>query len=527
MGAKVSQLLRRLRHELVTYARLYSLSALSGGLYAAGFCGFDQHYLAWICLVPQLWVLQRADLTPRRAFYTSWVTGMVAHLGCYTWIVYMLRHFAYLPWPLALLGYALLCLAQSLLLAVWGLLAWLCCQRGRVSLLWTAPVSMVVAEWLFPALFPSYLANSQYRQPLVLQSLEVWGALGLTFVLVLSCALVQQLGSLIHRRRLPGLAQGASLALATAVCVGNAAYGHFRLDAVTAQLSQATRKVRVGMVQTNMGIYEKTDNPEEGLRRHQEQSLQLQARGVDLIIWPESGYYYGIYDGTQNVAQAVLGPVRTPLLFGGLRIAGGPGHRRLYNTAFLTDAAGTLLSSYDKTFLLAFGEYMPLGELWPSLYKLLPQTPHTSRGSHLRPLTLAGIRYGMLICYEDILPSFARQVAKQDPDVLVNLTNDAWFGPGHEPSIHLALGLFRAVEHRRYLLRATNTGISSIIEPTGRVQTESAVFERASVEGTFSPQRKTTFYGRFGDWLGYLCVGLLAVWLGRSKLTLRRSGPSF
>ncbi len=508
---------QRCRRELRQERRAYGLAALSGGLYALGFCGFDQWYLAWVCMVPVLWALDRPGLPLGLALRLGWVSGMGAHLGCYTWIIYMLRHFAYLPLPLALVGYSLLCLAQSSLFAAWAWATAALRQRCGVALLWAAPVSMVVAEWLYPAIFPSYIANSQYRHPIVLQGVELWGTLGLSFLLLLCSSMLQTVLAALLRRQPLSWRQALGVGLACLACGGNLVYGRVRLHQLDAQLQAAPQRIKVGLVQTNMGIYEKTDNPAEGLRRHRDQSLELEAQGAELIIWPESGYYYGIAEGTREVQREVLGPLRTPLLFGGLRLAQRGPERRLYNTAFLTDQQGSILGSYDKTFLLAFGEYLPLGGVLPFLYQLSPQTSHFSRGEHLQPLQLHDVRYGLLICYEDILPQFVRKVAQQKPDVLVNLTNDAWFGDSYEPRIHLALGLFRAVEHRRYLLRATNTGISSIIAPTGRIVAHSAVFSRANILGDFVPLREDTPYGICGDLIGYGSAALMLVWSLRQR----------
>lgn len=489
-----------------------ALAACSGVLYCIGFCGFDQASFAWVCLVPVLWALDDERLTRTQAAGLAWAAGCVAHLGCYTWIIYMLRTFAFLPWPLALLGYALLCVAQSSLFAAWGLgFHWLVHRRG-VPGVWAAPIAMVLAEWVWPAIFPSYLADSQYQQIWAIQSLDVWGPLGLTFLLTMASAVIYHvIARLLGRRqKLNGWAVAAFLILFAA----NLLYGYGRIADLDDTIAHADKRVTVGLVQANVGIYEKGDNPQEGLRRHREQSLEVEAQGAQLVVWPESGYYYALYDETTNVKSEVLGKLRTPLLFGGLRVSRHEGSRQIYNTAFMADRDGKLLGSYDKTFLLMFGEYLPLGEWLPWIYRLSPQTSHFTRGTHTRPLALDGVNYGALICYEDILPGFVRQVMTAQPDVLVNITNDAWFGRSHEPRIHLALATLRAVEQRRYLVRTTNTGISAIIDPLGRVVAETKIFTRANLVGDVVPMKGVTFYQRYGDWMGIVCavVALIFSW---------------
>ena len=215
----------------------------------------------------------------------------------------------------------------------------------------------------------------------------------------------------------------------------------------------------------------------------------------------------------------MLGPIQTPLLFGGLRIdfetansgddnddGSSDQARRMYNTAFLTDGEGRVLGTYDKIYLLAFGEYIPLGDIFPWIYKLSPNTSHFDRGQHTNSLVLDGTSYGVLICYEDIIPEFVRKVIRPTPQILVNITNDAWFGDSREPLIHLALSAFRAVENRRFLVRATNTGISAFVGPTGEVLSQTGVFTRENLVGQAIPLSGLTPYARFGNWLGGVCL---------------------
>ncbi|MBI3178640.1 MAG: apolipoprotein N-acyltransferase [Deltaproteobacteria bacterium] len=496
-----------------------SLAGMSGVLYFVGFCGFDQYYLAWFCLVPVLWALDDATLSGREALLVAWTFGLVTHLGGYTWIIGMLRDFGYLPWPLALLGYFVLCLGQSTLLAAWGWGVHRLVHRHGAPLWLAAPVVMVLAEWLWPALFPSYLSSSQYEQILFIQTLDLWGPLGLSFIVTLaSSTLYATLAWRWHAHAMPRLAWPVLVLL----IAGDLTYGWARRTDVLDTAAHADRFIRVGVVQTNMGIYEKSENPREGLERHRDQSLEVERQGAQLIVWPESGYYYGIPDGTSNVAREVLGAITTPLIFGGLRVRRTAADREIYNTAFLADAEGNLLGTYDKTYLLAFGEYLPLGEWLPWLYDLSPHSSRFSRGTHTRPLVLDGVRYGMLICYEDVLPGFTREVMEHQPHVLVNITNDAWFGKTREPRIHLALSTFRAVEHRRFLVRATNTGISAFVDPTGSIVAETPVFARANLVHDVAALEGATLYAQAGDLVPVLpCLAGVISWL---RQPLRKLG---
>jgi apolipoprotein N-acyltransferase len=164
---------------------------------------------------------------------------------------------------------------------------------------------------------------------------------------------------------------------------------------------------------------------------------------------------------------------------------------------------------YDKEFLLAFGEYLPLGDTFPILYKWSPNSGKFSSGDKLDPLLLqtAGGTHKItaLICYEDILPSFTnRAVNHADPELLVNITNDAWFGDTAEPWEHLALAQFRSIEHRRYMVRSTNSGVSAFIDPVGRVMSHTGTFRVETLQETVHFMRSTTVYELLGDVPHYL-----------------------
>ncbi len=485
----------------------------SGALHFLGFAGFGLWPLSFVALVPLFVVLERetaAGASARRVFLLGGLHGFVAYAGGYYWLETMLETFS---------GYG--ALASGLFASVFwvyqgGQIALLALayralrRRGAPALAATLP-PFVLLEWAYPQLFPSYMANSLHALPLFLQVVDLGGPLLLSAVIGLVNA---ALFELVRARRAEGRWALRPLALAGAAVLATLGYGAFRIHQVDEAVAAAP-KLDVGIVQVDMGIFDKRGDPEEGLRRHIEQSLRLEASTrPDLLIWPESAYTFFLPEGVRNVQRFVLGPLRTPVLFGGLSLRSVGGERRHYNTAFLADAEGDILGTYDKTYLLAFGEYLPFGELFPAIYDLSPNTGHFTPGNHVRPLDFGVHRIGTLICYEDVLPEFTRRMVREgDPDLLVNITNDAWFGDTHEPWIHLALAKFRAVEHHRFLVRATNSGVSAVVDPVGRVVTHSGVFERASLSSEVAMLEGQSLYARLGPWPGYLALlacGLLA-----------------
>jgi apolipoprotein N-acyltransferase len=269
------------------------------------------------------------------------------------------------------------------------------------------------------------------------------------------------------------------------------------------------------MVQTNMGIFDKRQDPMEGVRRHISMSLELEDEvDPDLLVWPESAYSFFDPEELGNVKRHVTGALSTPLIFGGLARRKVDGDERHYNTAYLVDSDGEILGSYDKTYLLAFGEYLPFGDVFPILYDWSPNSGRFTKGSHVRPLEWGDYRISALICYEDIVPRFVRSaVSEGDPHLLVNVTNDAWFGDTSEPWQHLALAKMRAVEHHRYLVRSTNSGVSAVIDPLGRTVVQSGVMTRESLHATVHMMTGTSVYQMLGDWPGWLAF-LGVIWAG-------------
>jgi len=186
----------------------------------------------------------------------------------------------------------------------------------------------------------------------------------------------------------------------------------------------------------------------------------------------------------------------------------------LFNSALLTDKRGTVVGRFDKQYLLAFGEYLPFGETFPKLYEWSPHTGHFQAGTSFKPLSLGDRQIAVVICYEDVLPGFVnREMREGDPELIANLTNDAWFGDSTEPWIHLALAKLRAVEQRKFFVRSTNSGVSAFVDPVGRIISHTKTFEQVSQRATLRWLKGKTPYTLWGDapwWLVSLASFVLA-----------------
>ncbi|HJV65009.1 MAG TPA: apolipoprotein N-acyltransferase [Geomonas sp.] len=501
----------------------WAAAVLGGCLLFLGYVGFDQFYLEWLFLVPVLWAIR--DQRPGRAFLIGWLAGIVGHTGGFYWIVEMFRQFAGAPWPIGVLALLLLAAANGVIFAVWAWGTRLVVAETGWSVVWVAPVLWTALEKLWPELFPNYLGASQYKLPLLTQVADLTGVLGVSFLVVyLNATIYASAASWLTARRLPW----RTIAVFVLAMAAVLAYGGVRIRAVEREVA-AAGKMTVGLIQTNRGAADNYLDPEAKLREYQEMSRTVAAkRSPDLIVWPEGVCLLGITSREGRLPQALTGEIGTPMLMGACLQQSSPQGSTLSNSALLTDASGRILGSYDKSVLVPFGEYIPFGDLFPILYSWSPYTSRFRPGASVEPLTLGSHPLSVSICYEDIFPAQIRKLMKGGgdrhiPEAMFNLTNDSWYGNSTEPMEHLALATFRCIEHRRTLVRVTNTGISAFVDPVGRITSRTGVWTREVLVGEVPLLKGKTVYRMLGDWLGWLCAavsvaGLIKAWrLARSR----------
>ncbi|MBT9554388.1 MAG: apolipoprotein N-acyltransferase [Myxococcales bacterium] len=204
----------------------------------------------------------------------------------------------------------------------------------------------------------------------------------------------------------------------------------------------------------------------------------------------------------------------------------GPEARQTYNSAMLMDGRGRVLGRYDKNYLLVFGEYIPFGDKFPQFYEWLPEASHFYPGETVETFPFKGHSLGVLICYEDIIPRFTRRVAAKDPNVLVNVTNDAWFGHTPEPYLHLALATFRSIENRLWMVRSTNTGVSAFVDAVGRIVSETTLTDPEVLVADVPMLTTWTPYRAFGDVFAWSILALFGWSMVRATLARRATRVS-
>ncbi len=485
----------------------YALAAITGLLYFLAFPGLDLWPFSFVALAP-LFVALRGQ-SPKRAAGLGWLAGFVMTMTGFYWLLEMLQVFSGFPLPLCLLFMVILCGYQGGRIALAGYLHGRAEARG-----WPAPLvftlAFVASELLYPLLFPWYYAATLHNVPMLLQLADIGGPYLVAAVLCLINIAVAELVLSRTKRQSPDrkvLLAGGAAALLGLV------YGLIRVPMVDAKAAES-QPLRVGIVQANMPLLGR----QQSIPVNKALSAEAKEKGAQLLVWGEAAISQSFDEATyeRDVRRVVSKDLGVPAVLGGILRRSGEkdSHGRrtwtYFNTAMFADETGNITGRYDKQFLLAFGEYIPFGDTFPVLYEWSPNSGKFTPGSTIEPFVWGDTRISALICYEDIVPSFVRNVVSHaEPDIIVNLTNDAWFGDTTEPWIHFALAKLRAVEHHRYLVRATNSGLSGIIDPVGRTVVHGSTFRAETVLGDTHLMRTTTVYEVIGDipaWLAAAAV---------------------
>ena len=472
-----------------------------------GFIGFGLWPLLLVSL--PIAIIAARPLRGRALGVGALFFGAVALSGGFHWAIHLLVTFAYLPWPLAVLGFLLLIGYEGLVLA--SVLGGVVVAERRLGVqpIWSAMVLWPCMEHVFPHLFPHYAGAALWRLSPIMQVVEISGPLGLTaLVAAVSGGLVSLWDAAQARRVAVAL---APVTVALVLVIGAWTYGAARIPAIDYDVSSAPT-LKVGLIQSNIGARELRGRRVPLVRRHQRMTADLvkAVPDLDLVVWPESSYNRLLSRRLDNVKARVLPDVDVPLLFNATTYEASQDHRSVkrFNSAILADADGAVLGRYDKVELLMFGETVPFAEVFPRLKKLSPNI--LTAGRDYVSLSLGETTLLPMVCYEDVLVGFVRRIWQRagPADVLVNLTNDSWYDQQHEPLIHLVLASLRAIETRRALIRSTNTGISAIVDPVGRIvdRTETGVEATLVYDVPLITDGRSTFYMRWGPLLGWLAL---------------------
>ncbi len=478
-----------------------ALTLLSAVLYSWSFPPVAAYPLAWVALVPFLVAVSR--VTPRRAAGLGVLWCLAAGYGVGNFVPAMVADFFDVP---RIFGWAVL-LAILVLPGIFyaGFGAWISWLSGRraVNPLIVA-AGWGVCEFLrtnAPLPNPwTLIGYSQISFAQVVQLADLGGPYAVGMVVVAVNAAIAGLASSNLGAKRP-LAAAAVVAVALAAVL---AYGQWRLS----QTFGEERSVRVAVIQGAVERKYRFDPSQRdaNLGRYLDLTWEAAHRDPQLIFWPEFAIDFYLREESEH-RDLVLDAAWAS---GADLLLGGPHYRledsklRHHNSIFLI-RDGRFAGRYDKVRLLPFGEDEGFG--WLSLREK-PFSP----GRELRPLHSAAAEVGVLVCSEAMAPDLARRLAARGADVLANPANDYWFGTPAGARHQLQIAAFRAIENRRYLVRATPTGYSAIIDPHGRTQAVSGFGREEILEGTIRPSSTQTPYQRAGDTASWLALVLVLAW---------------
>lgn len=503
------------------------MAILAGTLLILPFRVQSLYIVTWFALVPLLIALRGQK--PRTAIGLGWLAGTTAHIIGVYWLVGTMVRFGgiYLPASVALflvIAAALGTIYIPFVLACRLVPGRLLDNTLRGALFIAA--AFTACEFIFPSAFPWRIGYTQMRIPALVQIADITGVYGITFITAFAGAVLYQL--IISIRTRSGnypWAAGTLLIILVAAYVG---YGLKRLETVRTLMAAADH-IRVALLQPNVPFDEKF-NPDLAAAHNKElfdMSVKAAARKATLIVWPETGYRSPILGSAKRIDMPVKLPAGTYLYVGANvfdRIAGG---YAAHNSTLAVAPDGTIVDRYDKHHLFPFGEYLPLSDDFPFLKKYAGPISDFKPGTGPPIKTLPnGITIGPLICYEDIFPELSRRAVKRGARLLVNQTNDAWFGNTAEPHQHLQLARFRSIENRITMVRATNSGITAIVSPTGAVVRRLKLFTKGSIVADVPEAVMTTFYTRYGNVFAYLCLFAVLATLAWRVRGRYRTGPA-
>ena len=521
----------------------YGIAIVAGLFLALSFPKPGVAGLAW--LAPGLMLFAALGRRGRECFRIGYIAGLTHYLVTLYWLLFI-------PFPAgAVVGWLALSAYLALYPAAWVWLCWrlfpgkkfvveqswwasakeLFAANGWQRAWWTVLCAalwvaseMVVARFLSG--FPwSLLGVSQYSIVLLIQIASVTGVYGVSFLVVWSS--VSLAVALLRIVRQPGLRWGwlLELRLTLIALMGVMIFGIHRLR----QRAEADRELNVALVQPSIPqllIWDHTQDADRFKRIVELSRLALAAK-PDLLIWPESSMPNFTEENFRAITNLIAAH-KVWMIFGADDVqrrasATDPGDLDYFNAAFLFDPDGRLIATYRKQHLVVFGEYLPLARALPFLRRIIPVPGDFTPGDKAVSFELSEprARLAPLICFEDVIPGLTRQSARDDTDLLLNLTNDGWFGQSAAQWQQAANAVFRAVENGLPLVRCTNNGLTCWIDSLGRLrqllQSESGDVYAAGFLIAKIPllpvgqKREPTFYHRHGDWFGWSCVGLSLV----------------
>lgn len=497
---------------LVHYLILYGPAVISGIILILCFPKSNLFLMAWVALVPFL--LSLYNKSPRQAFKAGFLFGIPYFFGTLYWIYHSINHYGGISFLGSIAIVILLCLFLSLYPGIFAFLFSLTIRKTQLPALLIAPVFWVVLEFLRAYIFTGFpwssIGYSQYQFLTIIQMADITGIYGVSFLVVAVNGALSDLFLLKQRTKEMPLFPSSYTIVGFVILVmligTTVLYGQIRL-----RDQREGRNIRAAVIQGNIEQDRKWDPDYQDavMATYKELSLRAAETSPSFIVWPETAVpFFFIADKTysQDLIE-FQSRLNSYLVFGSILVKGKKGSTyTLTNSAVVLDETGKTVYTYDKIHLVPFGEYVPLQKILFFINKLVVGIGDYAQGkSHLRAETTSGA-FAPLICYEIIFPGLVRKFFSNGGDFMVNITNDAWFGKTSGPYQHFSMAVFRAVENRKPVIRAANTGISGFIDSSGRIISQTGLFQKTVLTEDLKTDSTVSFYAKYGDLFSYICI---------------------
>ena len=487
------------------------IAAISSGLllsYASA--PYSWRWATFLSLVPL--VASCCRQRPWRAFFLGWVAGSIFQGVAFSWSLQTIARFEESSTAYAFPFFLLFIIYHGIQFAIFASSVAASSRSGVVGVLSIAGV-WTLLEWAFPRVFPWYLADGFTHLPSLRQFASIGGTFGLSYVAAITNVAV---GVAVGSRSEKLLKRLTPIVLAVVILLSLDVFGRRYLENV----EEPSQPIQLTLIQGGLesGRSDLEAANEEAWQIHRDLSIASRNPDSDLIVWPETTlrvHFRGDLIYRRRVSE-FLREIDTPLFFGSLDLA-DDGIREI-NSAFLMSKSSSSrrikTQLYHKTRLLPFGEYVPLADT----FTLLQRWQTTGRfiaGRGRAPLTLSvdgnDHAFAPSICFEAIWAGAFNDAVRQGATFLLNITDDGWFGKSREPYQHLNGTIMRAIETRRWLVRASNSGVSAVIDPSGEVVASMPLGAVAALHTRIGSEEELSPYLLLGDWPLILATLFLAL----------------
>lgn len=508
----------------------YLLAGLSGLALSLAFPRVNLWPLVFVGLIPLLYAARGQE--PKTAFTLGLLAGWVFSAISLYWLVRVLTFYGGLPLILAYPAFLLLTGYAALYTALFML--GLSLAEKHLKLEQGTPAWILIGAALYTGLeygkgifltgFPwEPLAAALLPCLTMIQFLDVLGTGGLTFAIVLINLSLFTLVIRIHARGATACLGPAFLIMLTLSVLWG--YGLYRMTEVRgAVLSAPVRKMAIAQGNIDQSLKWDRAHRVKILITYQQLTLEAAKQKPWMIVWPETAipFYFQREIPETDWLESLTRQAESALLFGSPAVEFLQEGDAYYNRVYLLDRSSRALGYYDKAHLVPYGEYVPLQRFFPFIGKLTQAAGEWTPGKAGKVLDIEQVRLGVLICYESLFPSLARLQVKNGALLLINPTNDAWYGRTSAPYQLLSLAVMRAVENRRSMVRAANTGVSAFIRPTGEILNQTDIFKTGLIVGEVPLLNRKTVYTIIGDIFSQTCLGIAFVVFITGRLRRKR-----